>query len=85
LREPREGQGGRRNILVLSRSCADLYEEIAELFADRPSIEVVVDRRRGLEGMTEIPAAKKRRAERRQRRRKASITLVLPEPAKQAK
>jgi len=85
LREPRVGQEGRRNILVLSRSCADLYEEIAELFADRPSIEVVVDRRRGLDGMTEIPAARKRRAERRRQRRQASMTLVLPEPAKQGR
>ena len=85
MREPRDGQAGRRNILVLNRSCADLFEEIAKLFADRPSIEVVVDRRRGLEGMTEIPAAKKRRAERRQRRRQASITLVLPERAKQVR
>jgi hypothetical protein len=85
LRQPREGQAGRRNILVLSRSCADLYEEIAELFADRATIEVVVDRRRGLDGMTEIPAAKKRRAERRRRRRQANITLVLREPAKHVK
>jgi len=82
LREPREGQERERHYLVLSRSCADLYEEIAELFADRPSIEVVVDRRRGLDGMTEIPAARKRRAERRRRRRQASMTLVLPRPAK---
>jgi hypothetical protein len=71
--------------LVLSRSCADLYEEIAELFADRPSIEVVVDRRRGLDGMREIPVGRRRRAERRRQRRQASITLVLPEPAKQIK
>ncbi len=85
MREPREGQEGRRNILVLSRSCADLYQEIAELFADRPSIEVVVDRRRGLDGMTEIPAGRKRRAERRRKGRQASMTLVLPEPAKQVK
>ncbi len=85
MREPREGQAGRRNILVLSRSCADLFQEIAELFADRPSIEVVVDRRRGLDGMTEIPAARKRRAERRRKRRQVSMTLVLPEPAKQVK
>jgi len=85
LREPRDGQEGRRNILVLNRSCADLYAEIAELFADRPFIEVVVDRRRGIDRMTEIPAAKKPRAERRQRRRQASITLVLPERAKQVR
>jgi len=83
LREPREGQERERHYLVLSRSCADLYEEIAELFADRPSIEVVVDRRRGLDGMPEIPAARKRRAERRRRRRQASMTLVLPEPGKE--
>src|SRR5574341_897684 len=55
LREPREGQEGRRNILVLSRSCADLYEEVAELFADRPSIEVVVDRRWSGGGLAGIP------------------------------
>lgn len=85
MREPRDGQEGRRNILVLNRSCAELYEEIAELFADRPFIEVVVDRRRGRDRMTEIPAAKKRRAERRRRRRQASITLVLPERAKQVR
>ena len=85
MRAPRDGQEGRRNILVLSRSCADLYEEIAELFSDRPFIEVVVDRRRGLDRMSEIPAARKRRAERRRRRRQAAITLVLPERAKQVR
>ncbi len=55
MREPREGQAGRRNILVLSRSCADLFQEIAELFADRTDIEVIVDRRRGKGGMIPIP------------------------------
>jgi hypothetical protein len=83
LREPREGQERERHYLVLSRSCADLYEEVARLFADESRIEVVVDRRRGLDGMTEIPAARKRRAERRRRRRQASMTLMLPEPAKE--
>jgi hypothetical protein len=85
LREPREGQERERHFLVLSRSCANLYEEIAELFADRPFIEVVVDRRRGLEGMREIPAARKRRAERRRQRRQASMTLVLPEASKKGR
>jgi hypothetical protein len=62
LREPREGQEGRRNLLVLNRSCADLYEEIAGLFADRPDIEVIVDRRRGRGGMLPIPLSRKTRA-----------------------
>ncbi len=44
--------------LVLNRSCADLYDEIAELFADRPHIEVIVDRRRGKEEMGGIPASR---------------------------
>ncbi len=55
MREPREGQEGRKNYLVLNRSCADLYGEIAELFANRTDIEVVVDRRRGKGGMIPIP------------------------------
>ncbi len=38
------GQG--RHYLVLSRSWADLYDEVAGLFADWPDIRVVVDRRR---------------------------------------
>lgn len=32
--------------LVLNRSWADLYDEVAGLFAGRPDIRVVVDRRR---------------------------------------
>jgi hypothetical protein len=55
LRQQREEQERQRNILVLNRSCADLYAEIAELFADRPDIEVVVDRRWGRGGMIPIP------------------------------
>lgn len=62
MREPRPGQGQGTYYLVLNRSCADLYGEIAELFADRPSIEVVVDRRRGQEGMAEIPPGRRRGA-----------------------
>lgn len=46
--------------MVLNRSCADLYEEIAELFADRTEIEVVVDRRRGRGGMIPIPLSRHR-------------------------
>ncbi len=82
MREPREGQERERHYLVLSRSCADLYEEVAELFADRPYIEVVVDRRQGRDGMAEIPVVRKRRVERRRRRRQASMTLVLAETSK---
>ncbi|HWT80446.1 MAG TPA: hypothetical protein VN648_16815 [Candidatus Methylomirabilis sp.] len=48
--------------LVLNRSCADLYEEIAEAFEDRAYIEVVVDRRQGEGSMKEIPAKERRGA-----------------------
>jgi hypothetical protein len=62
MREPWPGQGQGTYYLVLNRSCADLYEEVARLFADESRIEVVVDRRRGLDGMTEIPAGMRRGA-----------------------
>ncbi|MFI5339076.1 MAG: hypothetical protein ACHQ7N_04475 [Candidatus Methylomirabilales bacterium] len=62
MREPRRGQGQGTNCLVLNRSCADLYDEIAELFADQSYIEVIVDRRRGGNGMAKIPAGKRRGA-----------------------
>jgi len=58
MREPRQGQEREMHYLVLNRSCADLYDEIAELFADRPHIEVIVDRRRGKEQMGSIPASR---------------------------
>lgn len=35
-----------RQYVILSRACADLYEEMVALFSDWPGIEVVVDRRR---------------------------------------
>ncbi len=35
---------------VLSRACADLYDEMVELLSDWPEIEVVVDRRQGRAG-----------------------------------
>lgn len=60
-----ENKGGRElkvHYLVISRSCADLYEEIARLFADHPDIKVIVDRRRGPTRMKEIPKAKGRRS-----------------------
>lgn len=63
MREPREGQEGeegRKNYLVLNRSCADLYGEIAELFSNRADIEVIVDRRRGKGGMIPIPLWQRR-------------------------
>jgi hypothetical protein len=41
---------------VPNRSCADLYEEVARLFADESRIKVVIDRRRENDRMTEIPA-----------------------------
>lgn len=60
MREPQEGQEGRKNYLVLNRSCADLYAEIAELFANRTDVEVIVDRRRGKGGMIPIPLWQRR-------------------------
>jgi hypothetical protein len=62
MRALRRGQEQGTYYLVLNRSCADLYDEVAELFADRPYIEVVVDRRRGKGGMPEIPASQRPRA-----------------------
>ena len=76
MREPRPGQGGGAYYLVLNRSCADLYDEIAELFADRLSIEVIVDRRRGRNGMAEIPAGKGRGAQTRRRRANPRLVSV---------
>jgi hypothetical protein len=57
MRELRRGQEQGTQYLVLNRSCADLYDEIAELFANRPYIKVVVDRRRGKGRMTTIPGS----------------------------
>ena len=59
MQELRHGQAQGKYFLVLNRSCADLYDEIAELFANRPYIKVVVDRRRGKSGMAEIPASER--------------------------
>lgn len=59
--------------LVVSRSCAYLYEEIAELFADRPDIKVIVDRRRG-------PISTKEIQEAGERRRRRTFELVDGEP-----
>ena len=59
--------------LVISRSCAYLYEEIARLFADRPDIKVIVDRRQGPTRMKEIPEAW-------ERRRRRTFELVDGEP-----
>lgn len=59
--------------LVLSRSCADLHKEIAELFADRPYIKIVVDRRKGEDGMKEIPAGKRRGVRTRVKRADARL------------
>ncbi len=62
MREPRIGQQDGTYYLVLNRSCADLYEEIAEVFEDRPYAKVVVDLRRGKGRMTEIPSGERRGA-----------------------
>jgi hypothetical protein len=37
MRQPRPGQGQGTYYLVLNRSCADLYEEIAKLFVGYPA------------------------------------------------
>jgi hypothetical protein len=62
MREPRPGQGQGPYYLVLNRSYADLYEEIAEAFEDRRYIKVIVDRRQGRNGMARIPARQRRLA-----------------------
>ncbi len=59
MNEPWRGQGQGTHYLVLNRSCADLYDQIVELFADRLDIEVVVDRRRGKGGMATIPSSER--------------------------
>ncbi len=58
MNEPWRGQGQGTHYLVLNRSCADLYDQIVALFAERLDIdiEVVVDRRRGKGGMATIPS-----------------------------
>ena len=68
MREPRPGQGQEPSYYwVLNRSCADLSGKIAELFADRLCIEVVVDRRKGKERMAELPPGRWRLPRRTQR------------------
>jgi hypothetical protein len=44
--EQREQYLPQAQCLVLSRACADLYDEVAGLFASERGIAVVVDRRR---------------------------------------
>ncbi len=82
MREPRPGQGNGPYYLVLNRSCADLYEEIAKVFEDRPYIKVVVDRRRGKGRMTEIPSGERRGA--RTRKGQANPRLVSVRLRKEA-
>ena len=60
MRKPRPGQGEGPYYLVLNRSCADLLAAVLECFEDRPSIEVIVDRRQGEDRMAEIPAPRRR-------------------------
>jgi len=82
MREPRPGQGNGPCYLVLNRSCADLYEEIAEAFEDRPYVKVVIDRRQGRNGMREIPTRKRRGA--RTRKAQADPRMVSAQLRKQA-
>jgi hypothetical protein len=76
MREPRPGQGQGTYYLVLNRSCADLYEEVVRLFADESRIKVVIDRRRGDDGMTEIPTRKRRGARTEKRRANPRVMSV---------
>ncbi len=47
MREPRDRRlDSGAQYLVLCRACAELYEEIAAFFSERPEVVVVVDRRR---------------------------------------
>jgi len=39
--------GSTVHYMVISRTCADLYEELVDLFKDRPDIRVILDRRLG--------------------------------------
>ena len=71
------------NYLVLNRSCAELYDEIAELFADRPHIEVIVDRRRGKGEMRAIPASQPVRGQSSEGR-PLDVRLVSVEMRRQA-
>jgi hypothetical protein len=76
MRERRRGQKDGGHFLVLNRSCADLYEKIAEAFADRQYITVTMDRRQGPDGMTEIPAKPRRRARTRKGPAKPRLAAV---------
>ena len=52
MHERRGNELGHQNqYMVLSRACAELYEEVSSLRADRPEVVVVVDRR----GVEETP------------------------------
>jgi hypothetical protein len=68
---------------VLNRSCADLYDQIAELFAGRPDIQVVVDRRWGKGRMATIPASRPVR-DRSPEGRPLDVRLVSVEMRRQA-
>ena len=77
MREQRPGQTREAYYLVLNRSCADLYEEIAEAFEDRAYIEVVVDRRQGEGSMKEIPEKERRGAGTRKKLDDPRMVAVL--------
>jgi len=77
MREQRPGQIHEGYYLVLNRSCADLYEEIAEAFEDRAYIEVVVDRRQGEGSMKEIPEKERRGAGTRKKLDDPRMVAVL--------
>ncbi len=77
MNEPWRGQGQGTHYLVLNRSCADLYDQIVELFADRLDIEVVVDRRRGKGGMAEIPVSQETRVRGGEGRANKRVVLSL--------
>jgi hypothetical protein len=53
MREQATDQSHPHEYAILSRACADLYEEMAEVLSGWPEIEVVVDRRKG---RADVPA-----------------------------
>ncbi len=83
MRKPRRGQEREMNYLVLNRSCADLYDKIAELFADCAHIEVIVDRRQG-KGRMETIRTSRPVGDRSPEGRPIDVRLVSVEMRRQA-
>ncbi len=61
--------------MVISRTCANLYDELVDLFKDRPDIKVIMDRRLG-ERRQERRRVRNNRRSRRERRRTPAADLT---------